>query len=224
MVYKLVSGLIQSFKRISDRPAELESGCFLPVQVREKCMNNPWVPISSFLTHQAVDADFRAALYLCRGSGISGYEEKENQFHMCRSKWRHSPCWTASCHTLLVFRRTSLCKQQLYFPGWGPEGLLATFPWEIHRISISPSQLSPKLCLFGPTTQKHWSIPEKADVAEAELRCELDSKRETSHLTQWEVLEQQQASGQAVTYFFKKSSYWFLLLKKDSQTQSSWKH
>lgn len=61
----------------------------------------------------------------------------------------------------------------------------------MHRISVSPSQLSPKLCLFGPTnlwsspaTCKHWSIPGKADVAEAELGCELDSKRETSHLAQ----------------------------------------
>lgn len=61
----------------------------------------------------------------------------------------------------------------------------------MHRISVSSSQLSPKLCLFGPTnlwsspaTCKHWSIPGKADVTEAELGCELDSKRETSHLAQ----------------------------------------
>lgn len=50
VVDQLVSGLIQSNKRIWDRLAELQSGCLLPVQVRGKCTNNPEVPVSSFLT------------------------------------------------------------------------------------------------------------------------------------------------------------------------------
>lgn len=104
----------------------------------------------------------------------------------------------------------------------------------MHRISVSSSQLSPKLCLFGPTnlwsspaTCKHWSIPGKADVAEAELGCELDSKRETSHLAQCgKSLSSNKLQAKQLLKFFL-SLYWFFAFKnrkKDSQTQSSWKH
>ena len=46
----------------------------VPVQAMEKYRkNNRSAPISFVLTRYAVDADFRAAVYLCRGSGSSGY-------------------------------------------------------------------------------------------------------------------------------------------------------
>lgn len=54
------------------------------MQTRDK-KNNRSTPISFLL---AADADFRAAVYLCRSSGYS----VESEFHMCRSRWRHFPC------------------------------------------------------------------------------------------------------------------------------------
>lgn len=97
------------------------------------------------------------------------------------------------------------------FPSLGSwRTLSAAFSWEMHSIRVSPSQLSPKLCLFGPSnfwsptaTCKHSSISGKADVAEAELVCELDSKRETSHLAQCgKSLSSNQLQAKQLLMFF----------------------
>lgn len=100
---------------------------------------------------------------------------------------------------------------ELYFPAWGPEGLCQRpFPEKCTASEYLPaSSALNSACLAQATfgvQQPHVNIGaslEKADVAEAELVCELDSKRETSHLAQCgKSLSSNQLQAKQLLMFF----------------------
>lgn len=144
---------------------------------------------------------------------------------MCRPRWRHSPCWTASCHTAADVQKDFPTWATALFSSMGSwRALSAAFPWEMYRISLPLSQLSPTLCLFGPTnfrsspaTSKYSSLPGRTDVAEAKnLGANWTPEEYTSrfHLAQrGKFLSSNKLQAKQLLNFFL-SLYWLFAFKK----------